>query len=211
MRARVVSAVRRSEPGPRGDRYDPPPAPVTRAATRPRRREAWLRIFVVGCSLPCDPPVGGHSCKWGMIPRFHRAVCDLYGAIGVKAGVNSISLFDLTATISSSRPNFPWPLSRSGRQGWPKAIAKRLALDGREHSGRLVGLGRPIPVKVSFRTCFLARFNVANYDDTEGSSPSGASIAPQTCIRSIREDRNHDAVMRIGGEAPRRRAHSKAR
>jgi len=25
----------------------------------------------------------------GMIPRFHRAVCDLYGAIGVKAGVNS--------------------------------------------------------------------------------------------------------------------------
>jgi hypothetical protein len=70
--------------------------------------------------------------------------CDLYGAIGVKAGVNSISLFDLTATISSSRPNFPWPLPRSGRQGWPKAIAKRLALDGREHSGRLVGLGRPI-------------------------------------------------------------------
>ena len=163
------------------------------------------------CSLPCDPPAGGHSCNGGMIPPFHRAVCDLYGAIGVKAGVNSISLFDLTATISSSRPNFPWPLPRSGRQGWPKAIAKRLALDGREHSGRLVGLGRPIPVKVSFRTCFLARFNVANYDDTEGSSPSGASIAPQTCIRSIREDRNHDAVMRIGGEAPRRRAHSKAR
>src|SRR5215471_12136494 len=53
-----------------------------------------------------------------------------------------IYLFDLTATISSSRPK------------------KRLALDGREHSGR-------------------ARFNVANYDDTEGSSPSGASIAPQ--------------------------------
>jgi len=38
-----------------------------------------------------------------MILRSHRAVWDLYGAIGVKAGVNSISLFDLTATISSSR------------------------------------------------------------------------------------------------------------
>ena len=25
------------------------------------------------CSLPCDPPVGGHSCNGGMIPRFHRA------------------------------------------------------------------------------------------------------------------------------------------
>jgi hypothetical protein len=48
-------------------------------------------------------------------------------------------------------------------------------------------------------------------DDTEGSSPSGANFAPQTCIRLIRADRDHDAVMRIGGEAPRRRAHSKPR
>src|SRR5262245_41157491 len=23
-------------------------------------------------ALPCDPPVGGHSCNRGMIPRFHR-------------------------------------------------------------------------------------------------------------------------------------------
>src|SRR6516225_9028488 len=43
-----------------------------RAATRQRRR-AWLRIFVVGCSLPCDPPVGGHSCNGEMIPRFQRS------------------------------------------------------------------------------------------------------------------------------------------
>jgi len=50
-----------------------------------------------------------------------------------------------------------------------------------------------------------------NNKRSEVSSPSGASIAPQTCIRSIRKDRNHDAVMRIGGEAPRRRAHSKPR
>src|SRR5262249_10849048 len=43
----------------------------------PRHRAAWLRIFVVRCSLPCDPPVGGHSCNGGMIPRLYRAVCDL--------------------------------------------------------------------------------------------------------------------------------------
>src|SRR5256885_5053070 len=103
-------------------------------------------------------------------------------------------------------PTFSFAAERSDGQGWPKAIAKRLALDGREHSGQICGIGRPIPVAVSFRTCFVARFNVANYDDTEGSSPSGASIAPQTCIRSIREDRNHDAVMRIGGEGVRRHA-----
>src|SRR5262249_3027806 len=38
-------------------------APSPRAATLPRR--AWLRIFVVRCGLPCDPPVGGHSCNEG--------------------------------------------------------------------------------------------------------------------------------------------------
>jgi hypothetical protein len=39
-----------------------------------------------------------------------------------------------------------------------------------------------------------------------------ADCASRTCIRSIPfEDRNHDAVMRICGEAPRRRAHSKPR
>jgi len=37
---------------------------------------AWLRIFVVRCGLPCDPPIGGHSCNGGMIPRFDRAVSD---------------------------------------------------------------------------------------------------------------------------------------
>src|SRR6516164_515519 len=66
----------------------PPAAHAPRAATRPRCR-AWLRIFVVRCGLPCDPPLGGHSCNGGIVPRFHLVVCDLYGAIGVKAGVNS--------------------------------------------------------------------------------------------------------------------------
>src|SRR5262245_54662688 len=51
-------------------------ARAPRAATRPQRRRAWLRIFVVRCGLPCDPPVGGHSCNGGMIPRFHHTVCE---------------------------------------------------------------------------------------------------------------------------------------
>jgi hypothetical protein len=34
------------------------------------------------------------------------------------------------------------------------------------------------------------------------------SIAPHTCIRYVLRGPNHDAVIRIGGEAPRRRAHS---
>ena len=34
--------------------------------------------------------------------------------------------------------------ARRDGQGWPKAIAKRLALDRREHSGRLVGSGEAV-------------------------------------------------------------------
>ena len=49
---------------------------LLRAPGKRPRRQAWLRIFVVRCSLPCDPPVGGHSCNAGIIPRFHRAVSD---------------------------------------------------------------------------------------------------------------------------------------
>src|SRR5262249_53460021 len=42
----------------------------SRAATPQPRRRAWLRIFVVRCSLPCDPRFGGHSCNRRRIPRF---------------------------------------------------------------------------------------------------------------------------------------------
>ena len=66
-----------------------------------------------------------------------------------------------------------------------------LTLDGHEHGGRLGGSGEP-PAR-------------ASDDNSEGSSPSGAEHAPQPCIRSIRKNRNHDAVMRISGKAPGRR------
>jgi hypothetical protein len=105
-----------------------------------------------------------------------------------------ISLFDPVAIISSSRSDCFIGLAAA-------------------RSGPLLGSGRqtlagPLLWRVRFP---YASFSVDDYDDTEESSPSGASIAPQTCIRSIHADRNHDAVMRIGGEAPRRRAHSKSR
>src|SRR5215470_7368268 len=44
-----------------------PAARAPRAARRLPRRQASLGIFVVRCGLPCDPPVGGHSCNGGMI------------------------------------------------------------------------------------------------------------------------------------------------
>src|SRR5262245_28197431 len=52
-------------------------ASATPADAQPSRAAAnqqGAAFFVVRCSLPCDPPAGGHSCNGGIIPRFHRAV-----------------------------------------------------------------------------------------------------------------------------------------
>jgi hypothetical protein len=48
-------------------------------------------------------------------------------------------------------------------------------------------------------------------DRPRGARHQSANIAPQTCIRQALSEPNHDAVLRIGGEAPGRRAHSKSR
>jgi hypothetical protein len=39
-------------------------------------------------------------------------------------------------------------------------------------------------------------------EDPRGARHLGRIFAPHTCIRSVRLDPDHDAVMRIGGEAP---------
>ena len=44
--------------------------------------------------------------------------------------------------------------------------------------------------------------------DDRAELASGAVERHQTCIRSVRADRNHDAVIRIGSGAPGRRVHS---
>ena len=45
-------------------------------------------------------------------------------------------------------------------------------------------------------------------DDPRGARQRARKIALHTCIRQVRVDLDHDAVMRIGGKAPRRQAHS---
>jgi len=44
-----------------------------------------------------------------------------------------------------------------------------------------------------------------------GACPRAQNFAPQPCIRQGPSNPNHDAVIRIGGEAPRRRIHSFSR
>jgi hypothetical protein len=121
-------------------------------------------------------------------------------------------MFDPPATIPSSRPNFNTLLRVAAVKGGRRPSRSDLPLTVASAAAVLLVRGRPEASSGLYcRARLFLQFSVDSYDDTEGGSPSGASIAPQTCIRSIREDRNHDAVMRIGGEAPRRRAHSKPR
>jgi hypothetical protein len=100
-----------------------------------------------------------------------------------------------SAGRSSLRPNprFAYVGARGSCQGWP--------------SHQPCGIAPPLPGHTwtaSSTTARLARSG----DDQRGARTR--SIAPQPCIRWEQEP-DHDAAMRIGSEAPRRRTHSSSR
>jgi hypothetical protein len=72
-----------------------------------------------------------------------------------------------------------------------------------------------IPVAATRRTLSGDSSTVArrkpSIDDQRGACHRARIIAPQPCIRQVQRGPDHDAVMRIGGEAPGRRAHSQER
>jgi hypothetical protein len=99
--------------------------------------------------------------------------------------------------ISSSRPVFARLLRAAAVKGGRRPSRSDLPLTAASTAADLRDRGG---------------LRLATEDDTEGElAIVRADRAPRTCIRPTREDRNHDAVMRIGGEAPRRRVHSKPR
>ena len=103
---------------------EPGTARLPRAATQPpRRREAWLRIFVVRCGLPCDPPVKGHSCNGGRSHGLRASeLCDLQwsqvelatGRLHVRRAKNgSPSVHPMQGDdCSANRPTRPGPARR---------------------------------------------------------------------------------------------------
>ena len=94
-----------------------------------------------------------------------------------------------------SRPDFPGDAARSGRQGWPKAIAQRLALDGREHSVKLPQSG---DTSVS-----RSLSSVSTTTTLPRGARHRARVARHELVFGRPRRSHHDAVMRIGGEAPR--------
>ena len=106
---------------------------------------------------------------------------------------SSVSLFDLKS-VSSPRPTSPRRCRAQGLSRLAVAPTLRRApiiarpyLDGSERGSTLVVVGMTL---------------------SRGARLVGARIAPHACIRRVSYDPNHDAVMRIGSEAPRRRTHS---
>jgi hypothetical protein len=65
-----VATFRVACPYPCKDTFRNPTTGIAGVAREPQaamqRCRASLRIFVVRCSLPCDPPLGDHSCNGGM-------------------------------------------------------------------------------------------------------------------------------------------------
>src|SRR5262245_17053314 len=85
----------------------PPLAPsaavrAPRVATRLWRRRAWLRIFVVRRDLPCDPPVGGHSCNAERIAHLS------YGGRLLRCGISV------------------WLMTASGQKRWSEQHSRRV-------------------------------------------------------------------------------------
>ena len=171
------------------------PAPI-QAPLRPRTTSAIA------------PPTISHSARGTQIPITHAAPPTYpfprFPCMGfVKEAAfqqgdrsahlsSSVSLFDLRA-VSSSRPalRLRWraqKLSRLGRRTdltTGSAVA-RPHLDSFEHDGTVGAIGMTI-----------------------GGEPAcGRDHSRHNLVSGGSKDPNHDAVMRIGSEAPKRRTHS---
>jgi hypothetical protein len=127
---------------------------------------------------------------------------DLYGAIAVKAFLSSISLFDRACDISSSRPDFAGALRGAAVKGGRRPSRSDLPLTAASTAPDSLGrddTGAVSPL-LQIETATIPR-----------GARHRARIARHELVFGRPRGRYHDAVMRIGGEAPRRRAHSKPR
>ena len=119
--------------------------------------------FSTNCLVPLEAKTSIECRQIDAATVSRRQLCQ--GCLGA-----AISWFDHAATISSSRPIFGWPLRRVAVKGGRRRSRSDLPLMGT--SAVSDSLDRE--TRVCDRIC----------DDTEGNSPMGAHVAPQTCIRS---------------------------
>jgi len=159
-------------------------------------------LIGVGYPHPAPSCANLHSPRRSRRHRLPFPAGSLYGLCqgGVSIGGRSAHLFSFVSffvrsesPVSSSRPGTSLALARAetvkvGRRtnlATSSAVA-RPHLDSFEHDGTLGAIGMTIRGEPAF-----------GRDQSRHNLVSGGS-----------KDPNHDAVMRIGSEAPRRRTHS---
>jgi hypothetical protein len=143
-------------------------------------------------------------------PRFVRLLAQAKPAPSRSQPV--FLLFDRAAGFLSPRPRIAAAVARRRCQGWPRSGHRRLGLYIGEYGGMLVVSGRLL--------CCSSALDCFEHDAgsrwlgsrIEGSPHRGErEIAPATLYSVDLLDPDHDAHMRIGCEAPRRRAHDAQR
>src|SRR5262249_33819236 len=96
--------------------------PHTLALLRPRRerprRRASLRIFVVRCGLPCDPPVGGSFTQWR-----HDTTLPPRG-LGLRAMGKSSECLRMTTGVKSGKAQNERMFFRFAPESGHRAMAK---------------------------------------------------------------------------------------
>ena len=145
----------------------------------PERLPLWCRL---GAS-PVSP------CRSAIRP------VDLYGAIGVKAFVEGHLLVRLAGDISSSRPDFPGTMRAVAVKGGRRPSHSDLPLTGASTASRFLSRAT--------RVCPARSVHFRQQRRYRGELALGARVARHELVFGRPRGSHHDAVMRIGGEAPR--------
>ena len=172
------------EPAHRADarRQASAPSPDRRShQLRPVRRAAQIPIAGAHDKAPVRRPAGSLYGASKVKPRSEGTVIFLHSSFLVRPG----------SPFLRSDPQFSAAVARRGGQGRATIARPRgLVLDGSEHDGTVGWSGRRL----------------------EGSSPFAArDQSHRDLVCGGPGDPNHDAVLRIGREAPKRQVHSSLR
>ena len=173
-----------------------PASPLIRPCPTPAMAIALRNVEAATLANDGSPPITRTT--------FPTCRAHLYGAFFVKISAGAILfirqfLCSIWSPFLRPDPQIPGAVARRGLSRLavaptlPRApIIARPHLDSSEHGGTLVVVGMTI---------------------NEGSAPFAAVEESRRILVSGRLDQslNHDAIMRISGEAPRRRAHSTPR
>src|SRR5262249_22314311 len=183
----------RAPPATRGLNIQPPASPAAarapRAATPPPRRRAWLGIFVVRYSLPCDPSGWGHSCNGERMQRFHR----LFRLVDMTER-SMMRVAPPACPLGPERAPPPCPCPASRRQaGWRAGPAAR-ATRARTQCGRP-------PMAASRSSPSSRRARGKSCRSPGGSQPSSlpAHTASRESARTLLWHHTHQAPSPRGG------------